>query len=135
MLTRAFAVYVASTSTYIPPTQTVCGADRNAQTVVYEGPEQTEYEVDYVTYTTWQTVWIGCVVPRVPAPDLGDCGYTDTSSQANLFLDVDRLEHRYAVLGGWRILWRLIVWHVVHLNCCGAALVDDRMDSNTLAFP
>lgn len=30
-------------------------------TYYYQGPPQTEYDVDYVTYNTWATIWIGYV--------------------------------------------------------------------------
>ncbi|KAK3940466.1 hypothetical protein QBC46DRAFT_260976 [Diplogelasinospora grovesii] len=50
--------YYLTTSTYTPPAQTVCDAGETV-TYYYQGPPQTDYEVQYVTYDTWVTVYIG----------------------------------------------------------------------------
>ncbi|KAM7203053.1 hypothetical protein V8F33_002401 [Rhypophila sp. PSN 637] len=53
-------VYVSVTETFTPPTQTVCDGAGVATTTFYaKQTEQTKYEVDYVTYNTWVTVWVG----------------------------------------------------------------------------
>jgi len=46
-----------------PPAQTVCDGDEDIPTVtvVYEGEPKTDYEVAYVTYNTWLTIWVGYV--------------------------------------------------------------------------
>jgi hypothetical protein len=44
--------------TVTPPAQTYC-EDEADVTVVMEGQPETEYEVDTVTYTTQETVWVG----------------------------------------------------------------------------
>ena len=45
----------------VPPEQTLCDLDYEipSVTIVYEGPTQTQYSVRYVTYNTWNTVWVG----------------------------------------------------------------------------
>ncbi|KAK3693253.1 hypothetical protein B0T22DRAFT_532556 [Podospora appendiculata] len=47
-----------TTTTFIPPVQTVCSAE-DTTTLYYQGPAQTNYEITYVTYYTWATVWVG----------------------------------------------------------------------------
>lgn len=48
------------TSTFIPPAQTLCVNDVDVTTTeTFQGEEQTEFYVDYVTVTTEQTIWIG----------------------------------------------------------------------------
>lgn len=43
-----------------PPAQTVCDA-ADTVTYFYQGPTHTDYEINYVTYYTWATVWVGYV--------------------------------------------------------------------------
>ncbi len=47
----------------MPPQQTVCDGNEDVPTItlVYEGPPKTDYEVDYITYNTWVTIWVGYV--------------------------------------------------------------------------
>ena len=52
--------YLTNTWDSAPPTQTVCDRYELATTTVYkEQATQTAYDVDYVTYNTWVTVWVG----------------------------------------------------------------------------
>ena len=44
------------------PAQTVCNANPAEKTVLFYGEPQTEYDVEYVTYTTSETVWVGYVL-------------------------------------------------------------------------
>jgi hypothetical protein len=44
-------------TTSTPPAQTVCDAETTV-TLFYQGPEETDYEMRYVTYYTWATVWV-----------------------------------------------------------------------------
>lgn len=41
-----------------PPAQTVCDA-ADTETYFYQGPAHTNYEISYVTYYTYATVWVG----------------------------------------------------------------------------
>ncbi|KAK3381116.1 hypothetical protein B0H63DRAFT_545490 [Podospora didyma] len=47
-----------TTTTFFPPAQTVCEAE-DTVTLYYQGPPHTDYEVNYVTYYTFATVWVG----------------------------------------------------------------------------
>jgi hypothetical protein len=53
-----FADYFTETETYYPPDQTVCYAE-TTETHFYQGPPVTKWDVDYVTYYTFATVWYG----------------------------------------------------------------------------
>ncbi|KAK3905160.1 hypothetical protein C8A05DRAFT_31034 [Staphylotrichum tortipilum] len=49
--------FYTTTTTSTPPPQTVCDAETTV-TLLYQGAPQTQYEVTYVTYYTWATVWV-----------------------------------------------------------------------------
>ena len=51
----------------IPPAQTLCINEVDVTTTeTFQGNEQTEWYVDYVTVTTEQTIWIGYVAIAQP---------------------------------------------------------------------
>jgi hypothetical protein len=47
-----------------PPAETVCAGNDNQATItyIYQGAPQTDYQVQYVTYNTWITIWVGYVL-------------------------------------------------------------------------
>ncbi|CAK7212706.1 hypothetical protein SCUCBS95973_001554 [Sporothrix curviconia] len=48
------------TTTFVPPAQTVCAVNGvPTVTYFYQGPAQTQYQVQYQTFNTWATVWVG----------------------------------------------------------------------------
>ncbi|KAG7285821.1 hypothetical protein NEMBOFW57_008115 [Staphylotrichum longicolle] len=54
--TTEYNFYTTTTTSTLPP-QTVCDAETTI-TLFYQGPPQTNYEISYVTYYTWATVWV-----------------------------------------------------------------------------
>ncbi|KAK5658104.1 hypothetical protein OQA88_2660 [Cercophora sp. LCS_1] len=50
--------YYTETETYFPPDQTVCYAE-TTETHFYQGPPVTKWDVNYVTYYTFNTIWVG----------------------------------------------------------------------------
>lgn len=53
--------YYTETETYYPPEQTVCHAE-TTQTLFYQGPPVTKWDINYVTYYTFATVFYGQTV-------------------------------------------------------------------------
>lgn len=53
--------YYTETETYYPPDQTICEAERTL-TYFYQGPSQTQYDVQDVTLYGCATVWVGYVL-------------------------------------------------------------------------
>ena len=60
---QAFACLVFQLLTHslisYPPVQTVCDDSDSTVTVYYQGPARTDYQVQFVTYNTWATAWVG----------------------------------------------------------------------------
>ncbi|KAK4107849.1 hypothetical protein N656DRAFT_802294 [Canariomyces notabilis] len=50
--------HYTTTWTYTPPAQTVCDAE-TTETIFYQGPPRTVYQITYVTHYTRATVWVG----------------------------------------------------------------------------
>jgi hypothetical protein len=53
--------YYTTTEIIVPPADTVCdgGPAQATITHIFQGAPHTDYRVEYVTYNTWITIWVG----------------------------------------------------------------------------